>query len=206
MITRATGIKEFVKRLDPLDVVIFVGERICQEAYVYDADNHLYIINDYPTGLSFALGVALATDKRVFIIMSDNALLQDVSVFLQMAVSERKNLYCILFHSGYYLSAGGHPNIYHSISHPQGVFFRMGFISFVFDKYFSTPGGLKEMKNVIDTLIGPAFISVEVQKRLGRYKEIDKPMKFFLARFKNHLNTEGTALFEPPIIGDIRVS
>jgi hypothetical protein len=203
MITRTTVIKEILKRLDPTDITVFIGAALCEEAYVNDCDTCFYIPNDYSIGLTFVLGLALSTEKRVFVFSSDSLFLYDASAALQMAVSECKNLCYILLNSGMYLGAGGHPNIFPTLSHPQGVFFRMGFTSFVFDSFFNIPGGLKEIKGMLDTIIGPTAIFVEVGKRRGNIKELDKPMSFFSERLKNNLNTEGTALFEPPNINEL---
>jgi len=174
MITRTTVIKEILKRLDPTDINVFIGKSLCEEAYVNDYDTSFYIPDDYPIGLTFALGLALSTDKRVFVFSSDSLFLYDASAALQMAVSECKNLCYVLLNSGLYLGAGGHPNIFPTLSHSQGVFFRMGFTSFVFDAFFNIPGGLKEIKGMLDTIIGPTVIFVEVGKKRGKYKKLDK--------------------------------
>jgi len=205
MITRTTGLKEITKRISRNDISIFIGDALCEEAYLNDRDNNFYIYSNYSIGLSFALGIALSTDKRVFVFSSDNLFLSDVSTSLQMAVSGCKNLFYVLFNSDVHLKAGGHPNIFSSLSHPQGMFFRMGFTSFVFDHFFSTVGGLKEMGEVMSTLIGPVVIFVSVSKKMGNRSLIDKPMSFFIKRLKNNLKVESTSLYNPPNINDIEL-
>jgi len=198
MITRYKAIKELIKRFNESDVAIFVGNRLCQEAYANDREGNFYIPDIEPMAMSFTLGLSMATTKRVFLFTSDSMFLRGMSDAAQMAVSQCKNLIYVILSSGTYIEAGKHPNIFNSLSHPQGVLFRMGFTSFIFDSYYDNSLAMGELKSILDTLIGPVAILINVSTKSSTSKEIDKSTDFFLDRLRTFMSIEGTALFEPP--------
>jgi len=198
MITRYKALKELIKRLNDSDIAIFVGSRLCQEAYANDREGNFYIPDVESMTMSFTLGLSMATTKRVFLFTSDSMFLRGMSVAAQMAVSQCKNLIYVILSSGTYVEAGGHPNIFNSMSHPQGVLFRLGFTAFVFDNYYDNSLAMSELKSILDTLIGPVAILINVSTKKSTSKHLDKSVDFFLDRLHNFMNIEGTALFEPP--------
>jgi len=203
MITRYKAVKEFTKRLDKSDIAVFAGHRLCEEAYVNDREGNLYIVDSLYPVVAFTLGLAVGTDKRVFLFTSDNVFLRDISAVAQMAVSNCKNLCYVVLSSGGYMSAGNHPNIFNSIVHPQGVMFRMGFTSYIFDDYFSKPERTKELRNIISTLVGPVSIIVNVSKKTSNYKKLDITNKESVARIEAVLSIPTTAVFTPPPLENI---
>jgi len=198
MVTRYKAVKEFTKKLSPDDVVIFFGDRLCEEAYVNDRSGNFYYKAPSCDLAALALGIAMTSIKRVFVVTTDNVFLRFISTAFQMAVSQCKNIYYVLLVSGSYISAGGHPNVFYSSSHPQGLLFRMGFTSFIFDSYFKSSEKLEEMSNIISTMVGPASIIINVLPRKSTYKKIDKPNSFFINRLKKFLLDDKTAMFNPP--------
>jgi len=191
-------IKEFLKRLDESDIAIFAGKLLCEEAYVNDRVGNFYIPDTHGIVLSFSLGLAMCTDKRVFVFTTDSEFLRDVGSATQMAVSECKNLFYFIFSSGAYIESGKHPNIFKSMSHPQGVLFRMGFVSFVFDSYFRSSERMSELKGVMDTMVGPVSVLLEVGTKKGNNKPLDQDNLYFLNRFYKFIKDNDTAMFEPP--------
>lgn len=196
--TRYRIIKELLKRLDDSDIAIFAGKTLCEEAYVNDRIGNFYIPKTHGVVLSFSLGLAMCTDKRVFVFTTDSEFLRDMGSAAQIAVSECKNIFYFVFSSGVYRDSGKHPNIFKSMAHPQGVFFRMGFISFTFDSYFRSNERMSELKDVMNTLLGPVSIIIEVDTKNGNHKTLDKDSFFFLDRLNMFIKDNDTAMFEPP--------
>jgi len=196
--TRYRIIKELLKRLDDSDVAIFAGKTLCEEAYVNDREGNFYIPDTHSIILSFSLGLAMCTDKRVFVFTTDSEFLRDIGSATQMAVSECKNIFYFVFSSGMYRESGKHPNIFRSMAHPQGVFFRMGFVSFTFDSYFESSERMSELKDVMDTMLGPVSIILEVNTKRGNNKSLDQDTLFFLNRLYKFIEDNNTAMFEPP--------
>lgn len=196
--TRYRIIKELLKRLDDNDIAIFSGKTLCEEAYVNDRIGNFYIPDTHSIVLPFSLGLAMCTDKRVFVFTTDSEFLRDVGSAIQIAVSGCKNIFYFIFSSGMYRESGKHPNIFRSMSHPQGVLFRMGFVSFVFDSYFRSNERLSELKSVMDTMVGPVSVLLDVGIKKGNSKTLDQNGLFFLNRLYKFIQDDNTAMFEPP--------
>lgn len=203
--TRYRIIKELLKRLDDSDIAIFAGKTLCEEAYVNDRVGNFYIPNTHSIILSFSLGLAMCTDKRVFVFTTDSEFLRDMGSATQMAVSECKNIFYFIFSSGMYRESGKHPNIFKSMAHPQGVLFRMGFVSFVFDSYFRSSERMSELKDVMSTMIGPVSVLLEVDTKKGNNKPLDQDNLFFLNRLCEFIKDNNTAMFEPPELDGIDI-
>lgn len=203
MITRYRALKEVIKRLNEPDVAVFVGKQLCEEAYVNDREGSIYITDPMFPAMSFTSGLSMATEKRIFLFTSDSYFLRDISSLAQMAVSNCKNVTYVLLSSGVYIEAGKHPNIFKSMMHPQGVLFRMGFTSFIFDNYFDNVVALGEMKGMLDTLIGPVAILINVSDKSSNSRSLDKSFVYFRDRLIKFIATEETAMFEPPQLDSV---
>jgi len=197
---RYTVIKKFINFLHDNDVAIFSGQEMCKEAYQYDRPGNFYIDEPFGITMSFSLGVAMSTDKRVFIFIGEGDLLRDRSAVAQIAVSNCKNIYLVVLDNGIYQSAGGQPTIFNSIVSKKGFFYNLGFLVQDYTKHFYNRK-FKQLQNIMNNLVGPVCIFMEVSK--GIKKDL-KNIKISKVDMKDRLvefikNKElATSLFEPP--------
>ena len=192
-------IKNFIKLLHHNDVCIFSGQEMCKEAYQYDRQGNFYIDKPFGITMSFSLGVAMSTNKRVFIFIGEGDLLRELSSVAQMAVSECKNICLVVLDNGTYQSAGSHPTIFDSIVSKKGFFYNLGFLVQDYTKHFSNRG-FKQLQNIIDNLVGPVCIFIEVNKGIKKNLEeiniVKSDMKDEFIKFISNKELS-TSLFDP---------
>jgi len=99
--------------------------------------------------LSLSLGMAMCTNRRVFIFCNDSYFIRNMSEIAHMAVSRCQNIYLVVMVSGYYMDIGNLPTIYNSITAPQNVMFNMGFIVHNYTRHFK---GLKNPTKEINAI------------------------------------------------------
>jgi hypothetical protein len=197
---RYSVIKSFTGLLKDSDIAIFSGKDMCVEAYQYDKPGYFYINDTFGVSLSFALGVALSTDKRVFIFVGEGDLLRELAVIGQVAVSKCKNMFVIILDNGVYQSAGNHPNIFSSFMSKKGFIYNLGCLVHDFTFHFKNKYFV-EVKSAVDRIRGPMIILIDVDKGIKKgltgskmtpIKQKNKFMKFVQNK---ELRTE---LFTPP--------
>jgi len=141
------------------DIGIFVGDEISREAYAYDRPSNLYIKDESYYSISMALGIAIGTERRVFIFCEDSYLIRNLSEMAHLAVSAKKNIFIIVHQKGFYLSKKKLPTIFNSLSNPHGVLFNMGFKVHDYSKSFSTKRNpLNELKGNWKFAVGPLVV------------------------------------------------
>ena len=193
-------IKNFINFLHENDVAIFSGQEMCKEAYQYDRPGNFYVDKPFGVTMSFSLGVAMSTEKRVFIFIGEGDLLREISAAAQIAVSNCKNICLVLLDNGIYQSVGGHPTIFDSIVSKKGCLYNLGFLVQDYTKHFYNRR-FKQLQNIIDNLVGPVCVFMEVNK--GIKKDL-KNVKISKVDMKDRLvefikNKElSTSLFKPP--------
>lgn len=196
-------LKDFLSCLKDNDVVVFANEGLSKEAAKNDKEGYFYLDGVHGIAPSLALGIAMSTDKRVFVIDGDGGCMMEMSSLAQIGASKLKNIFYIILDDGCYKSAGGHPTIFREVSSMNGVMLGLGFTSFNLTEYFKKKSSLKKLRKIIDNLRGPNAIFVKVDKsksksrvNLGADK---KKMRSRISRFIR--NTElGTSLFRPPAV------
>ncbi len=197
---RYSVIKNFTGLLKDNDIVIFSGQDMCMEAYQYDKPGYFYINNTFGISVSFALGIALSTDKRVFVFVGEGDLLRELAVLGQVAVSKCKNMFIIILDNGVYQSSGNQPNIFSSFMSKKGFIYNLGcfvhdFTTHFKNKYFT------EIQSAVDRIRGPMIILMDVDKGV---KKMASNYKLTAVKQKNRFmkfvrNKElGTDLFTPP--------
>jgi hypothetical protein len=178
---RKEVLKKFTSLLGPDELVIFIGEKLCAEAYLNDKENYIYMMNNY--FISLAVGVALAVPDctRVFVIFDDKTLIEDFSTMFQVFLSKNINLFLVFFYSK--------EELFKKISHAQGVFFDIGIQSFIVENYFNSVEGLKKLKIFLKEMKGPKIYSMEVDVGTrSKSLSIDKTPVFFRDRFNFVIN------------------
>ncbi len=169
---RFTSVRLFLSLLENNDVVIIAGKGLCEEAYRYDNDGYFYIEDSKGIAASVALGIAMNTDKRVFILCDDYDFLKEAGAAIQMAVSKCANVYYVLFIDGRYVDDGNSPTIFEGISSVEGMFFNSGFGVDMYDDYFNKGGSLKELEGILDKTKGPNLITLRVGIGNKKFEEI----------------------------------
>lgn len=169
---RYTLSRLFLSLLNDDDVVIVAGKGLCEEAFRYDGDNYFYIENSNGITSSVALGMAMHTDKRVFVLCNDADFLKEVGSALQMAVSGCRNLFYVIFNEGIYSDDGGMPTIFREVPSPMGMLFDFGFGTSNYSDFFDKKGSMKQLKNVIDGAKGPRAVLINVTKGNQKFDEV----------------------------------
>jgi len=161
---RFTLSRLFLSLLNDEDIVIIAGKSLCEEAYRYDKKGYFYIKRSNGIASSVALGIAMNTDKRVFILCSDYDFLKEMGSVPQIAVSKCTNIFYVLFNEGIYSDDGGGPTIYREMSAAISIFFNCGFTFNDYSDYFYKKGSMKTLKNSLDRAKGPRVINIYVDE------------------------------------------
>lgn len=163
---------EILKNLLPLlkdnDILIFIGEGLIKEAYNYDKPGYFYMPQHTNNiSLSLSLGVAMCTNKRVFVFCDDSTLIEHLSSILQAGVSECKNLFYVVFNSKHYQDSGFQPTITKSIRSIHDLLRSSGLMVFDYTLHFNKKKTINGLQGAIGSLVGPCSIVIEVDKGLS---------------------------------------
>ncbi len=197
---RQPVIRRLLESLNDNDIAI-ISNSLVKEAFQYDREGNFYINNTSTIAASFGLGLAMGTEKRVFVFVSDSEFLKDFGVASQLAVSKCKNIFYIILHSGKYQSSGGQPTIFREISAPKGLLFNLGFLVHDYTHYFKKRSSEKEIVKIVDRIRGPLAILVAVDSGINRnLSEMSYSNVELKERLINFMTNEdlGTSLYEPP--------
>ncbi len=184
---RFSAVRLMTSLLDEESVGIYFGKGICKEAYLYDKPNNFYIESEFVSP-SFALGIAIGTDKKVFAFMDDSVFISNIGDMFQGAVSKCKNLFFVVFVSGYYQDKGNIPTIFKNIAAPKGILFNMGFLVHDYTRYLEK-SEKKKLSKILERTNGPSAIMVSVDKGLkSGLDEINYSSEFLKDRLINFID------------------
>jgi len=198
-------LKNFMAALEDNDIAIFTGATMCKEAYQYDRPANFYMEDSHGYGLSVALGLAMGTDKRVFLFIGEGDLLRQISGLLQAKASLCSNIFIVLVDNKAYQDGCKMPNIIGALRSKMALMFNIGLVVFDFTMYFNRKE-FDKMKKFMKSIRGPMTILVDVD--LGVKKqlpEIDISPEEMINRLQEELAKEelGTSLHEVPNIIDV---
>jgi len=159
----------FLSLLNDNDVVVITGKGLCEEAYRYDKKGYFYIKKSNGIASSVALGIAMNTDKRVFVLCSDYEFLKEVGAAPQIGASKCRNIFYVLFDEGIYSDDGGVPTIFRELPSPLSIFFNCSFGFSDYSNFFYNKGSLKTLKSTLDMSEGPRVINIKVSKGRGKF-------------------------------------
>lgn len=172
---RFSSIRLLIKALNGDDLAIFIGKGICKEAFVYDRLGNIYL-DSYDNMFSVALGMAMHTEKRIFVFCDDEYFLRNLSELSHIAISGCGNVYLLMLVSGYYLDVGNFPTIYDSLNSVQGVLFNMGFFVHNYTRHFQNMRDpSRELNSIWEKTRSASVGIIKVDKGL---KKIDKIPNF----------------------------
>jgi len=169
---RYTLSRLFLSLLNDNDVVIVAGKSLCEEAFRYDKKNYFYIGKSDGLSSSIALGIAMHTDKRVFVLCNDSDFLKEMGAAPQLAVSRCNNIFYVIFNEGIYSDEGGSPTIFESIPSVMGMLFDFGFGVSNYSDFFYKKGPIKQLKEALDRSKGPRAILINVGKGNKSFDEV----------------------------------
>lgn len=170
---RYTVIKNFINSVKENDVVIFSGKEMCKEAYQYDRPGNFYIERSFGAAASIALGMAMCTEKRIFVFIGEGDLLRELAVTSQISASGCSNIFLVVLDNNTYQSAGKLPNIMYSMKSKRGVMYNMGLIVFDFTVYLRKKE-FKKMRDFMANLRGPVVLFFDVDTGIKKdLPEID---------------------------------
>lgn len=167
---RFTAVRYLVKAIKDNDAAIFIGDELCKEVFPYDRKGFLYIKNSFGYSVPLATGLAMATDKRVFLFIGEGEILRDMSALAQAAVSRCRNLVLVLLDNGEYQSAGSLPNIFNQLYSAIGTTHNFGLSSYNFTRQINDDK-LEGIQGNFDGLRGPAVIFIQVEPGTKRTLE-----------------------------------
>ncbi len=153
---RNLAIREFIKLLKDDDIIVASGKNICDEAYQFDRP-FLFYFEDETIAQSIALGMANGTERRVFIFCSDNAIQNDLNFVLQMGLSKKNNIICVVFKSG-----EGADLVNNSRS-LIGALFNLGPSVYNYSPYFTKVVNVSDVQGHVSVLRGPVVILLDVK-------------------------------------------
>lgn len=192
-------IRQILKSIQDNDIVICTGEKICKEVFKYHKTGYLYLSKE--NALSFAIGVANGTDKKLFLLCDDNYALRNLDVFLQAASSRCSNLFVVVLITGCYDEIKYMPNIISNVSNMSGLFFSMGFIVHDYTKKLLKKD-YKEIEATWTRARGPlvAFVYVEPGYS-SNLPDLDLNLEKNLLEFSDFVKNKqlGTSMFIPPL-------
>ncbi len=165
-------IKEITSCVKETDILIFSNGSLGKEGYLNDREGNFYI-DSKGLVMSFGLGIAMNTNRRVFVFCNDDEFLRELGAAAQVGASKCNNFYCILFNYGVYQDAGGSPTIFRSLYSPRGFLFNLGIPTSEYTHFFKNKVSLKTFPNILNTLKGPAMIFITPDVGVKKDMEIN---------------------------------
>jgi hypothetical protein len=172
---RYTAIRVLTKALIENDIAIFIGEDICREAYPYHRKGNFYF-TDLDYLLSFCVGVAMTTDKRIFVFCEDRYFVRNLSELMHAAFSRCKNLFLILLNNKVYPQTDS-PIIFESINSKHGLLYNMGFVVHDYTKHFNLNNPIKEISLIFKNARGPMITLIKTDKGIKKLSNIEVDLK-----------------------------
>ena len=111
---REQTIENFLKRIQPQDLVISSNGKLSRELYELrlkrgEPTNDFYMLGSMGCAVSIGLGVALNTKKQVFVLTGDGALLMKLGSLATIAKYKPENLHIIVLNNDCHNTTGGQP-------------------------------------------------------------------------------------------------
>lgn len=163
---RFTGVRVLTRATLDCDVVVYIGKKICREAFPYtEGRNYLFLSDEDDYLISMVLGMATGTDKRVFVFCEDNYIIRNISELMQIGIAKPKNLFMVVFTSGEYPEVPNTPNIFASANSQHGMLYELGFVVHNYTNQFKfTKNPLPFIKQTWERVRGPLAVLMKVDK------------------------------------------
>ena len=194
---RQPVIKKWLKLLKENDAVIVSGEGLSKIVFGLD-DQRVFYFDKLGRAIPFSIGLAMAINKRVFVICEDIELMRNFSLMAQAASSRCVNLIFVFVGCGTHQDSGGQPNVLSNIKAPKGVLFNMGITVYDFTPHFNDKYN-RTLPDVFERLRGPSVALVDVDPGVTNITKVDIDKIKVVARFSEFVQDLelGTSLFLP---------
>src|SRR3990167_4624610 len=106
---RSSVIKTIMGQLNEYDIVVASTGYISREVFRYDRDLNFYVQGSMGAALAIGIGIALHTDRRVFVINGDGASLMSLGSMVTAQKLRLMNLYNFILDNNCHESTGGQP-------------------------------------------------------------------------------------------------
>jgi len=182
---RYEAIKAILSILKGEDIALFTTGMISREAFsIKDRKHNFYILGSMGLITSVALGMALNTNKRVFIFDGDGSALMDMGTLAMIADQKPANLVHIILDNESYESTGGQPTISNHIN-LLSVADAMGYGKLLF------ANDMNRLKKILKDILateGPVFFHVKLSEgRLQKTPRVSHSPVALTQRIKNVL-------------------
>ena len=180
---RYEAIKTILFALKDEDIALFTTGMIGREAFsIRDRKQNFYIIGSMGLISSVALGMALNTDKKIFLFDGDGSLLMDMGTMAMIANYKPTNLIHIVLDNEAYESTGGQPTITNKINLTT-IADAVGYQQLFFAK------SINELENLLKNSLwdaGPIFFHVKLREgRLPNPSRVSHPPATLTHTIKN---------------------
>lgn len=152
----------YIQDLTKEGVVIYIGEELTSLAAGSEVNGVYKVTDNNLDFISVAIGIAMVTDKRVFVVFDDNYLFRYLNKLLQASISRCNNLFFIVLATHNYSHSIKQNNLYNSVSSTKAMIYSMGFLTHVYTRFFKNKQEFKKLKKLFKRSLGPAFGIVEV--------------------------------------------
>lgn len=193
-------VKKSLDFIKPADIVIFSGKDLSGIGSEFHTPGRLYI--DYINlAIPLAIGIAMSTDKRVFVFVNETELLNNFSIIYQVAASYCRNLFVIILNGNGLIADTNVPNIFNTAVSNLAVFFNIGCATFNLTDDFNKKR-FKILKEFFNKSIGPmtAIMIVEKDREIHKAKKIN-----FFNEFCTFIRDASikTSLYDPFASGNL---
>ena len=207
---RYTVVRILTQALKESDLAIFIGDDVCRESNLYRQHNfNLYFDGTDDGIISLALGIAIGTDKRVFVFCEDQYFIKNTTEFLQSGVSRCKNLFFILLVTGVYTEVPNTPTIFDSIIYQHGLLFNMGFLVHDYSNLFKiNKNPIKTIREYWSRTRGPLAVLLKIEKGSKEMDSVEFVNKESLLRTKEFIidkTIEGYSYVPPLSLEDLNL-
>ena len=119
--TRENAINNILDKIEKDALIISATGKISRELYELrikrkEKPHDFYMLGSMGHALSIGIGVAMNTDKNVYVLDGDGAILMQLGSISTMLYYKLNNLYHIVLNNSSYDSTGGQPTTFDSIS------------------------------------------------------------------------------------------
>ncbi len=143
------------------DVIFCIGGTLCKEAPIF-TESTVFLDDNFTDFFSVITGIAMATDKRILIIIEDQYLLRHFEAILQTATSKCTNLFIITLVTSLYEVSVTQANLFNALRSVKGILFNSGILTHEYTKYFETKASIKQLKDIYYSTMGPVIGLVSV--------------------------------------------
>jgi hypothetical protein len=200
---RYTGVRVLTQSLLDVDLAIYIGEGICKEAFPYaNKGRSLFFSDEQDYLISIALGIAMCTDKRVFVFCEDQYIIRNLSECINAGVSACKNFFILLFFSNRYTVVDNTPTAFSSVNSQIGLFYNLGFLVHNHSIHFKNSNNpLRVTRAIYKKIKGPMIVFLSTEKGIKKLPEIKFSSKEDLINVQNFIQDEEIRgyNFVPPI-------